>query len=66
MKNLQIGDVLVHRSTQRLWTVIETEPNLVLRDPYGLGHDRCMPSIVATFLVFSLVYKFVWHYEEEI
>jgi len=60
-----VGDVLIHPSTQTLWAVIETEPDLVLRDPYGLQTDRRMPSFVATTVVFGLVYKFAWHYEEE-
>jgi len=64
MKDVEIGDVLVHRLTQTLWAVIEIEPDLILRDPYGLVPDRCMPAFVATTVVFGLVYKFAWHHEE--
>jgi len=62
---LQVGDVLIHSSTQSLWAVIETEPNLVLRDPYGLQTDRRMPAFVATTAVFGEVFKFAWHHEED-
>jgi len=63
--DLRVNDVLVHRSTQTLWAVIETEPNLVLCDPYGLQIDRRMPSFVATTVVFGEVFKFAWHHEKE-
>jgi len=62
---IAVGDVLIHPSTQTLWAVIETEPDLVLRDPYGLEPDRRMPAFVATTVVFGEAFKFAWHYEKE-
>ena len=65
MKGIQVGDVLIQRSFQTLWAVVEVESDLVLRDPYGLQPDLRMPSILATSPDFDMVFKFAWHHEEE-
>lgn len=62
--DIQIGDMLIQRSFERLWAVIEVEPDLVLRDPYGLRPDICMPPILSTSPDFDMIFKFAWHYEE--
>jgi len=48
-----------------LWAVVEIEPDLVLRDPYGLQSDIRMPTVLATSPDFDMLFKFAWHYEEE-
>jgi len=62
---IQIGDVLIQRTTNTLWAVVEVELDLVLRDPYNLQSDLRMPPILATSSDFDMIFKFAWHYEEE-
>ena len=62
MTALEIGDVFVQRSTQALWAVVQTEPEIVLRDPYGLRQDIIMSTALGQSPDFAAIFKFAWHY----